>query len=267
MLYNAKNGKIEFDGTDMDYIRFGSGKKTVVMIPGVGDGFKTVKGTALPFAFMYREFCKDFTVYVFSRRNNLTPDFTTEQMAADVKTAMDMLGIKSAGIIGVSQGGMIAQHLAADYPSYVDRLVLAVTAAYPNETIKNVVGSWISLAQQGNFKEIMIDSREKSYTEDYLKIYRLAYPFIPLMRPKSLDRFIIQAKSCVEHNCTEKLHLISCPVLVLGAAEDKIVTGRASRHIAENMPGAHLYIYPRYSHGVYEQAQDFNSRLLDFLNK
>ncbi len=265
MLYNAKNGKIEFDGTDMDYIRFGTGEKTVVMIPGVGDGFKTVKGTALPFAYMYREFCKDFTVYVFSRRNNLPQDFTTRQMAQDVKNAMDILGIKSAGIIGVSQGGMIAQHLAADFPSYVEKLILAVTAAYPNETIKDVVGSWISLAQQGKFKEIMIDSREKSYTEDYLKKYRLMYPLLPLMRPKSLNRFITQAKSCIEHNCTEKLSLISCPVLVLGAAEDKVVTGRASRYIAENIPGASLYIYPGYSHGVYEQAKDFNSRMIDFL--
>lgn len=37
----------------MDYIRFGRGKKTLVMIPGVGDGLKTVCGTALFFAVSY----------------------------------------------------------------------------------------------------------------------------------------------------------------------------------------------------------------------
>ena len=267
MLFNAMNGRISFDGSDMDYIRFGNGKKTVIMIPGVGDGFKTVKGTALPFAFMYRDFCKDFTVYVFSRRNKLPQGFTTQQMADDVKTAMDILDIKPAGIIGVSQGGMIAQHLAADYPEYVEKLVLAVTCAYANDTVKTVVGSWLEQAQRDEFKKIMIDSREKSYTEEYLKKYRLAYPFLPLIKPASLDRFIVQASSCITHNACDKLEKISCPVMILGAAEDKIVTGRASEFMAEKIPHASAYIYPRYSHGVYEQAKDFNIRMITFLNK
>ena len=29
--------------------------------------------------------------------------------------------------------------------------------------------------------------------------------------------------------------------------------------------GAELYMYEGYSHGVYEQAKDFNSRVLEFL--
>ena len=67
-MLNAKNGRLSLKTGETDYIRFGSGKKTFVMIPGVGDGLKTVKGMALPFALLYRSLCKDFTVYVFSRR-------------------------------------------------------------------------------------------------------------------------------------------------------------------------------------------------------
>ncbi|MBR5521577.1 MAG: alpha/beta hydrolase [Oscillospiraceae bacterium] len=265
MLYNAKNGVIHVDDHDMHYIRFGTGKKTMIMIPGVGDGFKTVKGTALPFAYAYRRFARDFTVYVFSRRENLPAGFTTQNMAEDTAKAMDILSIKSASIVGVSQGGMIAMHLAADYPEKIEKLVLAVTAACANETIGTVVTSWIDMAHRDEFKNIMIDSREKSYTEKYLKTYRMAYPFIPLMKPSSLDRFIIQAQSCLSHDATGKLGLIRCPVLVLGRAEDKIVTGDASRHIARSIPGSVLHIWPGYSHGVYEEAKDFNSRVLDFL--
>ena len=71
MLYNAKNGTLEFSGNTMDYIRFGSGKRALGILPGLGDGLQTVKGTALPMAFMYRLFAKDFTVYAFSRKNRL----------------------------------------------------------------------------------------------------------------------------------------------------------------------------------------------------
>ncbi len=58
MFYNAKNENIKFDGTDCDYISFGTGDKNLIMLPGVGDGFKTARGIAVPFAFMYSGFAK-----------------------------------------------------------------------------------------------------------------------------------------------------------------------------------------------------------------
>ena len=40
-MLNAKNGHIKTRDFEMDYIRVGNGEKTLVMIPGVGDGLKT----------------------------------------------------------------------------------------------------------------------------------------------------------------------------------------------------------------------------------
>ena len=72
-MWHARNGHLDLPTGTQDYIRFGSGPRTLVMIPGVGDGLKTVKGMALPFALLYRSLARDFTVYVFSRRRNLSP--------------------------------------------------------------------------------------------------------------------------------------------------------------------------------------------------
>ena len=52
MLLNAKNGCLKLDDTDMYYISFGKGEKTLIMIPGLGDGLTTVKGMAIPFSIM-----------------------------------------------------------------------------------------------------------------------------------------------------------------------------------------------------------------------
>ena len=101
MLYNAKNGTLKIGGSEMDYIRFGTGGKILVMLPGLGDGLRSVKGTALPMAFTYRVFTKDFTVYGFSRKNALPEGYTTKEMAADQAAAMEQLGIQKADVLGV----------------------------------------------------------------------------------------------------------------------------------------------------------------------
>lgn len=79
-MFNATNGQINTNGEQTDFISFGKGDKNLIIIPGVGDGLKTVNGMALPFAFLYRELAKDYKVYVFSRPNNLKPDASTSDM-------------------------------------------------------------------------------------------------------------------------------------------------------------------------------------------
>ena len=105
MFYNAKNCSLKIDDTQMDYITFGKGDKTLVMIPGLGDALRTVKGSAAVFALMYKLFAKDYRVYVFSRKNKLKQGCSTRDMAADLANAMNRLGITNAFALGVSQGG------------------------------------------------------------------------------------------------------------------------------------------------------------------
>ena len=149
MFYNARNCNIKIDDTDMDYISFGNGNKSLVIIPGLGDALKTVKGTAVTFALMYKLFAKDYKVYVFSRKNKLKQDCSTRDMATDLADVMNQLNITKAFVLGVSQGGMIAQYLAIDYPELVEKLVLAVTLCQPNETSKSVISNWLQRCTKG----------------------------------------------------------------------------------------------------------------------
>lgn len=71
MSMHIKNDTLRLKNDTMHFIRFGSGSKTLVMLPGLGDGLTTVKGTALPMTLMYRAYARDYTVYMFSRRNHL----------------------------------------------------------------------------------------------------------------------------------------------------------------------------------------------------
>ena len=264
-MLNSENGRLKLSTGDMDYIRFGSGAKTLVMIPGVGDGLKTVKGLALPFALMYRTLAEDFTVYVFSRRVRLSPGMTTLDMAEDQNEAMELLGLSGAGVVGVSQGGMIAQWLAVRHPDKVGKLVLTVTLCRPNPTVEEAVRVWTEMAERGDYRGIMLDTAERSYSEKRIRQARVSAALIgSLGRPKSFDRFLIQARSCVTHNTYDQLETVSCPVLVIGGKQDRIVTGEASEEIASRIPGCELYMYPDLGHGLYEEAPDFLRRVADF---
>ena len=264
-MLNAVNGRVLLDGGVMDYIRFGSGERTMVMIPGVGDGLKTVRGMAVPFALLYRQLAKDFTVYVFSRRRELPPLSTTREMAADLAAATDRLGLPPACVLGVSQGGMIAQYLAIDHPEKVGRLILAVTLAGPNDTVRDVIGRWLGMAERGDYRGIMIDTAERSYSEKKLRRERAMYALLGSVgKPKSFDRFVTQAKACLSHDARDELAAIRCPTLVIGGSEDRIVTAEGSRELAAKIPGAQLLLYEGLSHGAYEEAPDFTERVRGF---
>lgn len=268
MFYNSKNGKIDIDNTTIDYICFGKGKNVLIIIPGLGDGLKTVKGLAMPLAYMYRLFAKDYKVYMFSRRNNLSNGFSTSGMADDIVKSMSVLGIDCADFLGVSQGGMIAQCVAIKYPQKVKKLILTVTSSKTNTIIEETLNYWIERAKAKDYKSIFIDTAEKSYTEKRLKKYRKFYGILShIGKPKEYKRFIIQAQSCLTHNMYNELYKIKSPTLVIGASEDKIVGVNASYEIANEIKNSELYVYDGYGHGVYEESKDFNYRILEYLKK
>lgn len=266
MFYHAKNGNLRIDDTDMDYISFGNGKKTLVMIPGLGDGLKTAKGMAIPFAILYRGFAKNYTVYVFSRKNRLEEGYTTRDMAKDLHRAMSQLGIERADIVGVSQGGMIAQYFAIDFPEIVNKLVLVVTLARQNKIIQGVIPSWIEMAHRKDYKGIMVDTAEKSYTEKRLKQYRPFYSILGNVgKTKDFSRFLIMARACMEHDSYDELAKITAPTLIIGADCDMIVGGKASEEIADRIKCSELKMYQGFGHGVYEEAKDFNQVVMEYL--
>ena len=268
MGYHCKNGSIPIAGTTMDYIRFGTGSRTLVILPGLGDGLRSVKGTAVPMALMYRIFAKEFTVYAFSRRAGLPQGYTTRDMARDQAAAMDQLGIGRADVFGVSMGGMIAQYLAIDFPEKVKKLILAVTSARPNPVLEDAIGEWVALAEKGDHSAFMDSNLRRIYSESYYRRNKWMIPLVGrLTKPKSYEGFFIQANACLAHNAYESLNRIQAKTLVIGGEKDLALGGDASREMAALIPRAELFVYPEWGHGLYEEAGDFNQRVLDFMLK
>lgn len=265
MLYKAKERSVNINGTQMSFVEFGYGTRPLILLPGLVDGLRTVKGQAFKLAFFYRMFVKDFRVYVFSRKDVLKKGYTTKDMAADLKTAIDNLGIEKVYMMGVSQGGMVAQHFAIDYPDIVEKLVVAVSTSRANNVVRDMISKCIEGAKSDDYKSLIVHTFENTYSQKKLKTYRLLYPLISRIgKPKDFNRFLIQADACLTHNTYNDLCNIKCPTLIIGGDSDKIVGTEASPEMAGRINNSQLHIYEGLGHATYEEAKDFNRRVIIF---
>ncbi len=253
----------------MHYASFGSGPKVLILLPGLSDGLATVKGKAFLLSQPYKLFFEKYTVYMFSRKNEMPDGCSIRDMAEDQVQALKSLGIERFSVLGVSQGGMIAQYIAIDHPEMVEKLVIAVSAPNCGDLSAEVVRKWLKFAEAGDHKSLMIDTAEKSYSPAYLAKYRSMYPIIGRIGKPSdgYRRFKLNAEAILGFDASDELSKISCPTLIIGGEEDKIVGAEASRKLNELISGSRLYIYPGLGHAAYEEAKDFNKRVFDFLEE
>ncbi len=265
MMFNASEGRLKLQDTEMDYITFGKGTRPMIMIQGLNT--HGIKGAGLMLAYMYRIFARDYKVYLFDRRMNIPDGITVRDMAHDVAAAMDALELTNADILGVSQGGMIGQYLAIDRPDLVNKLVLAVTLSRNNDTVKCVIDSWIKMMEAGDMKGFVTDMAVKMYSREYVKRYKLFMPLLTIMqKPRDTERFTMLAKACLTCDAYEELEKIKCPVFVIGGGQDQVVGAKASEEISEKL-GCRIYMYEGLGHAAYEEARDFNKIVYDFLKE
>lgn len=262
MRYNVKRHVIDIGDTKMDYITFGDGERPMVLIPGLS--FKTVRKFGETFAFLYRIFAKEYTVYAFDRKREVPIGYTIRQMADDLAEVMEKLEISDANVLGISQGGMIAQNLAIHYPHLVGKLALGVTMSRLNDTARKVISDWICYAVNNDYDGITQNMLEVVYSEPYVKRFGKYFPVVSRFgKPKDMHRFAVLARACLTCNTYQELEKIQCPVFVIGGKNDLVLSGEASEEIAKKL-GCEIHMYDDLGHSAYEEAPDFNRRVLEF---
>ncbi|MBO4913938.1 MAG: alpha/beta hydrolase [Oscillospiraceae bacterium] len=263
-----KNGCVTLDNTEMYYASFGSGDKKLVVLPGLSDGLATVKGKARMLSMPYSKYLGDYTVYMFSRKNDMPEGYSIKDMADDQVRAMKSIGIDRAYLLGVSQGGMIAQCIAAYYPETVSKLILAVTAPGVNAVVEKAVSGWIGMAEKGEHTALMVDTAERMYSEGYLRKYRRVFPLLAkFTKPSSYDRFLKNTRAILNFDLRGELSKISCPTLIIAGSDDRTVGNDAASELNAGISRSELLVYKGLGHGAFEEAKDFYDRVFGFCGR
>ena len=180
----------------------------------------------------------------------------------------DSLGITKASVLGVSQGGMIAQYIAINHPEIMDKLILAVTTPYANNVVKTAVSGWIEMAKNGDHVTLMVDTAEKMYSEQYMKKNKKKFPLMArFIKPKTYERFFKNAYAILDFDARNELSKIQCPTFIVSGSDDKTVGNDAPKEFSQSISDAKVYIYEGLGHGTFTEAKDFYDRILAFLKK
>ena len=265
----AEADVVKINGFEMEYITFGSGDKTFVIIPGLT--IQSLIGAKDSIEDAYKLLSDEFTTYVFERRKVVPENYSIYDMADDTAAVMKELDLKDAYFFGASQGGMIAQVMAIRYPELVKKLVLGSTSSHIHPEQRAVLDKWLELAVKGDKQALYQEFGKEIYPPDVYEQYRGYFAeAAATVTDEDLHKFIILAGSIRDFNITDELKKISCPVLALGVYEDPVLDSDATMEIAENLdnrPDFNLYMYKGYGHAAFDTAPDYKQRILDFFHK
>lgn len=266
---DIKIEKKNVDGIEMEYCKFGTGERVLIIIPGLS--VQGVKNSAPQIRAVYKPYLEDFTVYVFDRRLNAPPKYTIREMEEDTVTVIKSLGLSDLYIFGASQGGMIALEAAIEHPELVKKVAVASTSSSLAHRDTGVINEWIRLAKNKDTKELYLSFGNNIYPPEVFERYREA--FIALsetVTDEELKHFIIMAEGLKDFDITDQLRKIDCPVLVTGDFDDAVLDPDMTLEIAENLDekeGFELYLYHGFGHAVYDTAPDYLKRVMSFFLK
>lgn len=240
----------------------------LLLVPGLA-------GVSDFFAPHLRAFARRFKVVLHDHRgcgrSSLARiDYSVEQMAGDVVTLMDHLGLERAHLVGHSTGGAIGQVLAIDRPERIDRLVLCATWT--------AADGWFRTLFQ-NRREILEGLGPGAYAR--ISALFLNAPFWVRLHPeiaavseeearrrvRDPEILLRRIKAILAFDRRTELGRIRAPTLVMGARDDMVTPAYFSEELGRAIPGAETVILPDGGHffPVAREAS-FRRHVLRFLD-
>lgn len=260
---NAVEIKVNIDDSYMNVTKFGNGNKNLVIIAGIS--LLGIEGQGNAIAEAYKIFGEEYTVYVIERKKELADGYSVQQMAEDVCRVLSEIGISKIYLYGVSQGGMIAQCIAAYHPEMVEKMVICSSQCRVTNTAKDVIKKWIQLAEEKNVININRSFFEKVYSKAFLEKNKELLPILEKQgTEEDCERFKILASACLKFDIYEDMDKIKCPTYVIGDKNDAVLGVEGSYEIADRLK-CESYIYEEYSHAVYDEAEDIKEKIFAFL--
>jgi pimeloyl-ACP methyl ester carboxylesterase len=184
--------------------------------------------------------------------------YKIRDMAEDVTGLMDVLGIKSAHLVGASMGGMIAQEIAISFPQRVRSLTsIMSTTGNPKDPPPTREAMAIVMAPPTTTREEYLARfaqtwkvlRVGSFPQDEaLDRARAERTFERGLNPAGVGR---QLRAVLASGSRKKrLASVKAPTLVIHGTVDPLVRPESGKDTAASIPGAKLLMIEGMGHAL-----------------
>lgn len=217
-----------------------------------------------------------FMVITYDNRgvgNSDKPDYpySIPMMAGDAASLLQSLGLKSAHLLGVSMGGMIAQQFASDYPALVNKLILCCTShggpnsiPAPPETIKAMTDVE-GLSPEEALQQAMSVAFSPEYLEDNKDEFNQIINW-RLENPTPQYCWQHQFNAVLNFNSEEWLSSIDKPTLIITGTGDKVIPPKNSEKLHQKIKNSKLVMLEDGGHLFFmEKPDQFNREVINFL--
>lgn len=221
-----------------------------------------------------------------------------KDFSEDIKLFIDRLGLNKFSLAGWSTGGGVAMQFTADYPMFVDKLILVASVgiqgyALPkrNESGRIIAGEFLITKEEiantpaialglialrnrdkvfyRNFWDNLIYTKYKpspeqyaEYIEDSLTQRNLIDVFY------ALTHFNISPEFNGIDNGSGDVTKIQAPTLILHGDRDLVIPRISAEKIARNIPNSELFILPDCGHSpLIDNLDILVNQIIDFLKE
>jgi 3-oxoadipate enol-lactonase len=184
--------------------------------------------------------------------------------ALDYAALADALGLTGICVIGLSQGGMVAQNLALLRPDLVASLVLISTSCKSAPSLRDNMEARISAMDKMGPEAAAGIAAESIFSPGW----RVA-------NPAALARFVswrsampsaslnAATRALYEFNLSNDLPRIAVPTLVVAGQEDVLTRPEGMQEIAALIPGAEYRLIPKSGHMIPVEQPGLLDALVD----
>jgi len=252
----------------INYEEIGSGEPLLLLMGLGADGSVWEKHV--------HEYKKNFRCILIDNRGagkSDTPEeaFSTLDMANDAVMVMDHLSIEQFNVAGISMGGAIAQHIAADFPARVKNAVIISSWAVCDDYTKRIFEMFkvtrktLSPCEFAKLLNLWIFSPQYQ-NENVYDLIKAENESEKDTRRMSYAAFVKQCDACINHNTIHKLENITAKTLITVGDRDIFTPLLFSRQLEKKIENSRLAIFNGGAHTHHwEYLNEFNELTSKFL--
>jgi pimeloyl-ACP methyl ester carboxylesterase len=250
---------IEANGLDVYYEHYGEGEPLLLVHGGTA--------TSQSWASHLPAFTEHFEVFTpdsrgHGRTDNPTGELGYSEMADDLASLIDALGLQRPLVLGYSDGGQIALELGLRYPGLARALVLGGTQFRFSEAYLEAVRSLLWITEGEELDPEKLEREQPDWVAYLREVHGHVYG------PEYWKAYVKQIAALwlkPLRYTPEDIAAVTDPVLLLAGDRDGVCT-EESIELFSVLPNAELAVAPASDHGFIEaKAGLFDALALDFL--